>query len=55
MNNMMTAIDTRRENPEILIERARSLIPVLRQRSRQTTGRAPPAAGNHRRFSAASG
>src|SRR3954454_24041554 len=37
MNDIMTAIDIRRENPEILIERARSLIPLLRQRSRQTT------------------
>lgn len=29
--------DTRRETPEILIERARSLIPALRQRSKQAT------------------
>src|SRR5215208_347216 len=37
MNDIMISTDTRTENPEILIERARSLIPALRQRSRQAT------------------
>ena len=35
--NVAMAGSTRRESPEILIERARSLIPALRQRSKQAT------------------